>query len=75
MNLRGQTAPGRGPQGMLRPHSQGGSSEPCHLIPTNQSQVPVASADHNSPTRPPGRPEATEEVREAEERDACARQQ
>lgn len=64
------------PEGSPGPEAQSGSSGPSHLVPIRApSQDPVASADHNSPTRPPGRPEATEEVREAEEGAASARQQ
>lgn len=66
-------APG---EGSLGPEAQSGSSGPSHLVPvTAPSRDAVASADHSSPTRPPGRPEATEEVREAEEGNASARQQ
>ena len=47
------------------PAAHSGYSGPSHLASIRApGQDPVASADHISPTRPPGRPEATEEVRE-----------
>lgn len=61
-------------EGSPGPAAPSGSSGPSHLVPIRApGQDPVASADHNSPTRPPGRPEATEVVREAEEGAASAR--
>lgn len=64
------------PEGSPGPEAQSGSSGPSHLVPLRApSQDPEASTDHSSPTGPPGRPEATEEVREAEKGDASARQQ
>lgn len=61
-------------EGSPDPAAPSGSSGPSHLVPIRApGQDPVASADHNSPTRPPGRPEATEAVREAEEGAASAR--
>lgn len=57
----------------LGPAAQSGSSGPSHLVPIRAlGQDPGASADHISPTRPSGRLEATEEVREAEEGDTSA---
>lgn len=63
-------------EGSPGPVAQSGSSGPSHLVPVRAlGQDLVASTDHISPKRPSGRVEATEEVREAEEGDASARQQ
>lgn len=56
--------------------ARSGSSGPSHLVPIGAlGQDLGPSTDHISPKRPSGRVEATEEVREAEEGDASARQQ